>query len=449
MSTQVQNEVWQVIVQGVAYETDFLTLKQWIAEGRILPTDRVKKGNLSWIEAQRVPVLRPVLSGEEIPLPADQSSPQSYSAHESFNSSPAAGNYNSADTFNFQPVYNPGMPGPAMQGTGMQGAGLQMPILNAVCHYHPQLPPDYYCRTCGATFCRECPKYVGNVPLCQLCGELCVPYVEVKQKSMKWIDKNSGFGFNELARAFNYPLKDVTQLVIAAIIYGFFVLGGQYGLGFTAYVAKAIGFSLMFSCMQMVINKVSTGKMDGGFMPDFSESSYREIVGGPLLLGLAIMIVTVGPGLVLLVGTGYALLGGFSPSDLDYESVSSAGGALLIVGLIGLLWAVFYYPMALIVAGFTQDFRSVVNPLVGLDAIKNMGIVYPKAFIMCVIAWAFGFVLNMMITFLTTIVNIPILSAVFAGMANGAVTFFVNLVVACLLGLSLYKCADQLGICTD
>src|SRR5687767_13315550 len=93
MSTQVQNEVWQVIVQGIAYETDFPTLKQWIAEGRILPTDRVKKGNLSWIEAQRVPVLRPVLSGEEIPLPVEQPSQQTYTAPESFSSSPASGNY--------------------------------------------------------------------------------------------------------------------------------------------------------------------------------------------------------------------------------------------------------------------------------------------------------------------------------------------------------------------
>ena len=29
------------------------------------------------------------------------------------------------------------------------------------------------------------------------------------------------------------------------------------------------------------------------------------------------------------------------------------------------------------------------------------------------------------------------------------VTFYFNLVVACILGLSLFKCADRLGISTD
>src|SRR2546430_1139350 len=66
MSAQVENEVWQVIVQGVAYEADDIyTLKQWVAEGRVLPSDRVKKGNLSWVEAHRVPELRTIFAGEE------------------------------------------------------------------------------------------------------------------------------------------------------------------------------------------------------------------------------------------------------------------------------------------------------------------------------------------------------------------------------------------------
>ena len=43
--------------EGV-FETDLETLKQWIVEGCVLPNDKVSKGNLNWLEAGRVPMLR-------------------------------------------------------------------------------------------------------------------------------------------------------------------------------------------------------------------------------------------------------------------------------------------------------------------------------------------------------------------------------------------------------
>jgi len=32
---------------------------------------------------------------------------------------------------------------------------------------------------------------------------------------------------------------------------------------------------------------------------------------------------------------------------------------------------------------------------------------------------------------------------------DGSLTFYFNLVIACILGLSLFKCADRLGIAVD
>jgi hypothetical protein len=50
-----QPEMWRVsTIEGV-FETDLETLKQWIVEGCVLPTDKVSKGTLSWIDAGRVP----------------------------------------------------------------------------------------------------------------------------------------------------------------------------------------------------------------------------------------------------------------------------------------------------------------------------------------------------------------------------------------------------------
>ena len=64
-----QPEVWRVsTVEGI-FETDLETLKQWIVEGCVLPTDKVCKGNLSWIDAGRVPKLKDAFSGERTPAP--------------------------------------------------------------------------------------------------------------------------------------------------------------------------------------------------------------------------------------------------------------------------------------------------------------------------------------------------------------------------------------------
>lgn len=50
-------EQWQVEAGGNIYDTSFDEMKLWIAEGSLLRIDRVRKGNLRWIEAGKVPTL--------------------------------------------------------------------------------------------------------------------------------------------------------------------------------------------------------------------------------------------------------------------------------------------------------------------------------------------------------------------------------------------------------
>ena len=60
-----ETEIWQVETRDGIYQADLPTLKQWVAEGLVLPGDRVRKGALKWIEAGRAPMLRRVFNGEE------------------------------------------------------------------------------------------------------------------------------------------------------------------------------------------------------------------------------------------------------------------------------------------------------------------------------------------------------------------------------------------------
>src|SRR5215213_7071475 len=57
MNVTDYKEVWQIDAGGQIYEARFEEMAQWIFEGSLLPQDMVRRGNLRWIEARKVPAL--------------------------------------------------------------------------------------------------------------------------------------------------------------------------------------------------------------------------------------------------------------------------------------------------------------------------------------------------------------------------------------------------------
>ncbi len=125
------------------------------------------------------------------------------------------------------------------------------------------------------------------------------------------------------------------------------------------------------------------------------------------------------------------------------------GLLLLPFFLVALAWGVFYYPMALTVAGYTEQFTSVINPLVGIDTIKRMRGTYFKAFGMVILLHIAAAVMSIVIRIILFPFDMPIVGNPPAAFLGGAVTFYFYLVIACVLGLSLHKCADRLDIAVD
>jgi len=189
----------------------------------------------------------------------------------------------------------------------------------------------------------------------------------------------------------------------------------------------------MFGCIAHVINQVAYGKLDQSFLPDLSAFSLWDDLICPLGLGIGITIVTWGPAIVIGVVFVFGVMSGrvrprlqqtstvrpFESEEMQtltdsqcrsqkgrsrkqktesaapwlsdgpgdakitgapWESASryeghlelpSHGAGALAFFLLSVAWAIFYYPMALTVAGYTESFGSVINPLVGLDTIRG------------------------------------------------------------------------------
>jgi hypothetical protein len=468
-----QPEVWRVsTVEGI-FETDLETLKQWILEGCVLPTDKVTKGNLSWIEAGRVPKLKGAFNGETTPV-AEPVSP-------------------SYETF--------------VEPDTQTHATPVAPLHASVCHNHPEAAPEYVCRMCGALFCKHCPRLISKVPVCPLCGDLCREYRTVTEKAARAEFQSSGFGMEDFVRAIRYPLQHKFALFTGALIYAFLLLAGFRG--------SVVAWMIMFGCISHVISQVAWGRFNRSFMPDFSDFSFWDDLVVPVFLGLGITIVSWGPVIALVLALMFGVLSGGgvktgpfgrnhvaastgpSPEDLSVltdpnadpakleeankklqglrpgaqiareaeaskaEASDPTGflrnllpllGAGMFIALLFLLfigWGLFYQPMALAVAGYTQSLGSVLNPLVGLDTIRRMGITYFKAFAMVAVVEVAAFVVGVIIAVITSPLTLPFMGNLLGNFINATFTFYFNLVVACILGLSLFKCADRLGITVD
>ena len=467
-----QPEVWRVSTPEGIFETDLETLKQWILEGCVLPGDKVSKGNLSWIDAGRVPKLKGAFNGEVTPVA--------------------------------EPVSN-AVEEPAT--AWVEPARVPVTPSTVACHNHPDAAPDYTCRKCGAVLCKQCTKFVRErVPLCTLCGDLCHEYRAVTEKRARAQFQSSGFGLEDFLRAVRYPFQHKFALFCGALIYGCLLLAGFRG-GLVAWM-------ILFGCISHVISQVAWGRLHRSFMPDWSSFSLWDDLVLPIFLGLGIMIVSWGPLFVLVFALIFGVLSGggagASPvaggehaaeslskedlavltdpeadpkqveeanrklqqlrpgADMAREAEASrakasnplgaygelmpilgAGIVMILLFLVFAAWGLFYYPMALTVAGYTQSFGSVINPLVGLDTIRRMGATYFKAFGMVIVVQIVAFVVGVIVSVITSPLALPFMGNIVANFINAQFTFYFYLVIACILGLSLFKCADRLGINVD
>ena len=488
-----QPEKWRVSTYEGVFETDLDTLRQWIVEGCVLPTDKVSKGSLNWIEAGRVPKLKGAFNGKiEVPPP-----PQN---------EPAA----TTSTWQTPPPFETTETSePVESESAADGQDFKEGPPLSVCHNHSEVAAKYLCRMCAVALCEQCPRFVGTsrIPVCPLCGDLCRSYEEVITRTARAEFQGSGFGMDDFVRAVKYPFEHKAALLGGAVLYGILLLAGFRG--------SLIAWMIMFGCISHVISQVAWGRLDRSFMPDFSSFSPWDDLIVPIFLGIGITIVSWGPVIVLVITlvfgaihSGAASINptgqieptrqqGLNPQTLkeltnpeaDPEKLAeanrqlnqtrpgaqlaqdaerskaahndptgmmsqlmpllSAGIALLFLLFLGIVWGVFYYPMALTVAGYTQSFLSVLNPLVGLDTIRRMRSTYFKAFGMVILIQFAAFIVGGTVAFITSPLTLPFVGNLLANFINGSITFYFNLVIACVLGLSLYKCADRLGINVD
>ena len=554
MQEQNLNEVWQVDVNGTTYEAPFHELGEWIDGGSLLPEDKVRRGNLRWIEARKVPSLLPFFSakaaGEPMPLTVTvtTAAPDTSTSVRTEPVQPKA-------IFTAEPIAPSAdePPNNVHQVEGVSDA--------TVCALHAVVESAFICDSCGNGFCRACPKsFGGTVKICPLCGSMCRQASEIhtaRQHAETFSrDMTEGFGFTDFASALGHPFKFKTSLFLGALLFMFFTLasgagrmGGIMMIG-AGMIASMAANAITFGILAHTINNFLQGKLEENFMPDFDDFSIWEDVVHPFFLYIAAVISSFGPAIaVALIGfylitssvsnkmdayqrdlekipgtNVYAgrkladqsgdvkdVLAGIDqkqrerieglatsadgtdassretgqPPVIDEESrqqeelwdmatesrkqslESTLGKSpqteareqaetiqaffglaapIVVIGGIALLWGLFFFPSACAVAGYTRSFTATINPLVGLDTIRRLGLDYVKILLM-------GFILSLVALLVAGILgaifapfDLPSLGNLPAKALGSFFTFYVSVVFSCVLGFALYKSADKLGL---
>lgn len=553
MQEQNLNEVWQVDVNGTVYEAPFIELGEWIDGGSLLPDDKVRKGNLRWIEARKVPALVPFFNakaaGEPIPLMITKSAGEAPSAES------GPGHIETSVPVNVPAEFGSVESQP-------QTASVPEAPDPSVCALHSDFASFYLCDGCGSGLCKACPSsYGGSVRLCPLCGAMCRPAGEVREdrKSADIHQRamSEGFGIADFFAALGHPFKFKPSLIFGALMFMFFTIGkGAGGLGgifmFIAAIFSAMAANaLTFGVLSHTVNNFIQGKLEENFMPEFEDFSIWDDVIHPFFLSIAAYISSFGPFIVVMLIGFYLIastvsgkmdayksdlekipgtnvyagreladqsgdvkdvlkgidqkqrerLGGLAstadgaddqasmPPDtapaLDEESrkqeelwaratenqkksLESALGKtpdteareqaemfqaflglaapIVVIGGITFLWGLIFFPAACAVAGYSRTFTATINPLVGLDTIRRLGVNYVKILAMGLALGIISLFVSGILAAFFAVFNLPMVGNIPATAVGALFTFYFSVVFSCILGYALYKSSDKLGL---
>ncbi len=531
-------ELWQIEVGGQVYEANLIEMSDWIAGGSLQPDDKVRKGNLRWIEARKVPALIQFFNakakGTPMPVLINASAFRDPGTI-SIEADPATSENVPANKFeNFQlsvSHYDPNF-----------------------CSIHIGDGSFYVCKECSAPFCKVCPKsFGGSVRICPACGGLCseIPETQAKAAAENAFRQamTAGFGFRDFVEAGKHPFKFKTGLLLGGLMFTFFTLGqSASAIGGIVMIVGAIfcvmlANMLTFGVLAHTLENFAQGKISSSFMPDFDDFSIWDDVLHPFFLSIGVYISSFGAFmLILLVGLFFAfsalnqqaeahrqelerlpgtpyfdttrtvqqsenvrdLLGktaseqagrvqglerigsedlasppagdteasvmraqemidrsqkerlegtfGKTPEtrQQEYDEIVAKliglAPPLVVLGGIALLWGLFFFPAACIVAGYTRSFFAAINPLVGLDTIKRLGAVYLKILVMGLVLLITSVIVGGVLRLILSSFDMPGVGNLPATAIAAWFTFYLWVVYSVILGFALYKGAGRLQL---
>lgn len=129
-----------------------------------------------------------------------------------------------------------------------------------------------------------------------------------------------------------------------------------------------------------------------------------------------------------------------------FNGILRIAAPLVVVGILALLWGLFYFPAACVVAGYSRSFLATINPTVGLDTIRRLGATYVKILLMALLLAVISITGQVIVSTLLSPFDLPRLGNIPATAIGSFIAFYFWVVFFCVLGFALFKSADRLKL---
>jgi hypothetical protein len=330
------HEIWHVDVQNNIYEASYEEVIQWIKEGAILPEDKVRRGNLRWLSANKVPefnryFLQTELNVNFSAVPLGSTDETNEVSTRFQNGAPEN---SSAQTQTLQQAsVNVSYHSQSTPVAGQNQAPYAVAADSMFCSVHPERERYYICQICKIIFCKECPHSFGSsVKICLDCGGMCITYAEFEKLEDKTIgainrpyariearvttdpeleaDKRAKLSKKDFFDAMIYPLKFPAAFIFGSVLLAVLTLGqmiwaiGGIDLFFAAVGVSAFMILLVFSVLTKTVENTLHDKTQAGFMPRVNRFTVWEDFVHPFFLGAGALLAAFGLFLSLVVGAG-------------------------------------------------------------------------------------------------------------------------------------------------
>ena len=133
----------------------------------------------------------------------------------------------------------------------------------------------------------------------------------------------------------------------------------------------------------------------------------------------------------------------------DAETIKAFLGLaapLVVLGFITFVWGLIFFPAACAVAGYSKSFLATINPLVGLDTMRRLGVDYLKILAMGFLLLVALLIVSGVLGAIFSAFDLPMVGNLPATALAALFTFYLAAVFSCILGYALYKRADRLGL---
>lgn len=335
MEKQPEQEIWQVEASSEIYQGSFAELSKWIEEGSLLRADKVRKGNLRWIEAGRVPSLAAVFTavenGQPIPVPVaptEKIDPTNFTVSTPVN----AGSEVLSGVDSGTPVPDVSLPTePVVAALVDPLPSVSNPVDTAFCGIHRDLPTAYICASCNGHFCKGCPKTYASVKICPTCGAMCESIGQLEKKRREEMHHSvagGGFGFGDFAASIGHPFQFGTSLIVGGAMYAA-LSTGQAVAGFGGplmWVAALFCFlfsnMITFGVLSHTADAFAKGDTNSNFFPSFEDFSVWDDILRPFFLSIAAYVVSFGPLIAMMIVLVFFVIGAVKEGVIPGQSLA-------------------------------------------------------------------------------------------------------------------------------